>query len=86
MAPTPLRPAQNALVIFATFLVAGALLPWSPRLRLACSAGVIVIVLALFVSRLRAHARDPRTPAANDAQERIDRMRADRTKRMGPRR
>src|ERR1035441_5759368 len=35
MNPAPLRPAQNALVILASFLVAGSLLPWSPRIRLA---------------------------------------------------
>jgi hypothetical protein len=81
-----MRPAQNALVILATFLVAGSLLPWSPRLRLACAAGAIAIVVCLLAARLRAHAAGERTVATNATQARIDRIRAERATRMGPRR
>jgi hypothetical protein len=86
MVPTPMRRGQNALVILATFLVAGSLLPWSPRLRLACVAGVIGIVLLLFVGRLRAHAGAAQTRVNGEVQARIDRIRAARADRMGPRR
>ncbi len=86
MGPVPMRPAQNALVILATFLVAGSLLPWSPRLRLACAAGAVAIVLGLLVARLRAHAATGRTATTNATQARIDRIRAERARRMGRRR
>jgi hypothetical protein len=85
MSPVPLRLAQNALVILATFLVAGSLLPWSPRVRLACAAGAIGIVLLLLVARLRAHAQAFRGAAEDETQRRIDRIRAERAARMGRR-
>jgi hypothetical protein len=86
MVPIPMRPAQNALVILATFLVAGALLPWSARLRIACAAGAIGIVLLLLVTRLRAHTDAARQVAPSKTQTHIDRIRAERAARMGPRR
>jgi hypothetical protein len=86
MNPAPMRPAQNALVILAAFLVAGSLLPWSPRLRMACAAGAIGIVLLLLIIRLRAHAGLVPRRADSRTQARIDRIRADRAARMGRRR
>jgi hypothetical protein len=67
------------------FLVAGALLPWSPLYRLACAAGAIAIVLLLLVARLRDHSR-PTAGGGGETQARIDRIRAERAARMGPRR
>jgi hypothetical protein len=49
-----MRPWQNKLAIFAGFLVAGALFPWS--FRLVCAFAAIVIVMLLLVMRLRTHA------------------------------
>ncbi len=86
MVPVPMRPAQNALVILATFLVAGSLLPWSPRLRLACAAGAIGIVLLLLVARMRAHSEVSRGRTHDETQSRIERIRAERAARMGRRR
>jgi hypothetical protein len=86
MNPAPLRPAQNALVILASFLVAGSLLPWSPRIRLACASGAIGIVLLLLMMRLRAHSGPMLHPSDSRVQARIDRIRAERAARMGRRR
>jgi hypothetical protein len=86
MNPAPMRPAQNALVILASFLVAGSLLPWSPRIRLACASGAIGVVLLLLIVRLRAHAGPTVRRADSRTQARIDRIRAERTARMGRRR
>jgi len=82
MVPPPMRPAQTALVIIATFLVAGGLFPWSARYRVACVAGVSGIVLVLFVARLRAHTGGGRS-VPSEVQDRIDRIRAERAARMG---
>jgi hypothetical protein len=86
MNPAPMRPAQNALVILASFLVAGSLLPWSPRIRLACAAGAIGMVLMLLIVRLRAHANPMLPRSGSRTQARIDRIRAERAARMGRRR
>ena len=86
MNPAPMRPAQNLLVIVAAFLVAGALLPWSPRIRLACASGAIGMVLVLLIVRLRAHSSPLPRRADSRMQARIDRIRADRAARMGRRR
>jgi len=77
---------QNALVIIALFLVAGSLLPWAPTLRIACAAGAIALVLGLLAVRLRGHAATRRRGTDDALQARIDRIRADRTTRMGRRR
>lgn len=86
MNPAPMRPAQNGLVILASFLVAGALLPWSPRIRLACASGAIGIMLVLLILRLRAHSGPMLHGAEGRTQARIDRIRAERAARMGRRR
>jgi hypothetical protein len=70
----------------ATFLVAGSLLPWSSRFRITCAAGAIGIVMLLLVTRLRAHAHAAQDAANSKSQARIDRIRAERSARMGPRR
>ena len=82
MKPAPLRPAHTALVIVASFLVAGALLPWGDRARIVCSAGAVAIVVALCVLRLREHT--PSTDAAEPtADERlVASIRARRAARM----
>ncbi len=82
MVPAPLRPRQNALVIVSLFLVAGALFPWSSRLRLSCAAAAGGIVLVLLVSRLRMPTGVTRDARADDTQERIDTIRAARDARM----
>lgn len=86
MTSPPMRPVQNALVILALFLVAGALLPWGASLRLMCAGAAIAIVLLLFVTRLRAHGAGASPAAVSDTQDRIERIRAARAARMGRRR
>jgi hypothetical protein len=86
MIPAPMRPAQNVLVMMASFLVAGSLLPWSPRIRLACAAGAIGVVLLLLVIRLRFHLGSAQRIVDRKTQARIDRIRAERAARMGRRR
>jgi hypothetical protein len=80
-----MRPLQNALAIVATFFVAGALLPWSARLRLTCAFAAIALIFVLLVLRLRSHlgAQQRRTSAAS--WNRIERIRADRDQRLGRR-
>ena len=77
---------QNVLVMFASFLVAGSLLPWSPRIRLACAAGAIGIVLVLLLIRLQGHTSSTQRRADRTLQARIDRIRAERAARLGRRR
>jgi hypothetical protein len=80
-----MRPWQNALAIFAAFLVAGALLPW--ELRLACAFGAIGIVLLLFVIRMRSHAAGVTKKRTADVYGQVDRIRLarkDRLERKGP--
>ncbi len=79
-------PAQNLLVMAASFLVAGALLPWSPRIRLACVTGAIGIVLVLLLIRLRAHSGPAQRMVDRQIQARIERIRAERAARMNRRR
>lgn len=85
MRATPMRPVQNALAIVATFLAAGALLPWSPRYRLTCAFAAAAIIFVLLALRLRSHARTVERASLGETQARIDRIRADRRKRMGRR-
>ncbi len=86
MAPVPMPPIQNLMVIAASFLVAGALLPWSSGARLACAAGAIAIVVGLCVARLRAHTAAAHSGEVTQTQRQIERIRAERARRMGPRR
>jgi hypothetical protein len=86
MIPAPMQPAQNVLVMVASFLVAGSLLPWSARIRLACAAGAIGVVLLLLVMRLRSHSSSAQRTIDRKTQARIDRIRAERAARMGRRR
>ena len=78
--PLLMRPWQNALAIFAAFLVAGALLPWS--LRLACALGAIGIVLLLAVFRYRAHTASLQKKRTTDVYGAVDRIRAAREARL----
>jgi hypothetical protein len=76
-----MRPWQNALAIVAGFLVAGALLPWSPRYRLGCAIGAAALVLVLLAARLGAHAKHRASRSTDDAWSRIERIRAERSAR-----
>jgi hypothetical protein len=82
-APPRMRPWQNALAIFATWLCAGALLPLGTRIRLTCAAGAFAAIGVLLVSRLRAHARSRDVRSIAATQTRIDRIRAARESRLG---
>lgn len=77
-----MRAWQNALVIVAGFLVAGALLPWDPDLRLACALAAIGIVLLLLVFRLRAHARSVTAKRTSDVYSQVTRIRNARQDRL----
>jgi len=81
MNAVPMRPWQNALAIVAGFLVAGALLPWSSRYRLACALAAIAIVLVLLAARMSAHAKQRAKRTSGDAWSRIERIRAERADR-----
>lgn len=86
MAPVPMPPIQNLLVIAASFCVAGALYPWYSGARLMCAGAAIAIVVGLCVARLRAHAAAAGTSETSQTQRQIERIRAERARRMGPRR
>ena len=77
----PMRPWQNALAIIGGFLVAGALLPWSSRLRLTCAFGAIAIVFILLAARMSAHAKVRTRRSHDDAWSRIERIREERAAR-----
>ena len=72
--------------MLAAFLVAGSLLPLSSRLRLACAAAAGGILLMLLIARLKAHVPPAGKVGGDPVQSRIDRIRAERSARMGPRR
>jgi len=76
-----MRPWQNALAIVAGFLVAGALLPWPQRYRLACAIGAAALVLLLLAARLGAHAKQRARRSSDDSWSRIERIRAARAAR-----
>lgn len=82
---TPMRPWQNALAIIATFLAAGALLPWSLRFRLTCAFAASALILLLLVVRLRSHGVAVQRRSLDETHSRIERIRADRRRRMGRR-
>ena len=71
-----MRPWQNKLAIFAGFLVAGALYPWS--LRLVCAFLAIVIVMLLLVLRLRSHAAVQTRERTESVMTRVERIRSGR--------
>jgi hypothetical protein len=79
-----MRRVQNGLVILASFLAAGSLLRWNSRLRVACAAGVVAIVVILVIMQLRARGSHRRNTA--DVESRVARIRAERAARMGRRR
>jgi hypothetical protein len=80
-----MRPAQNALAIVATFFVAGSLLPWSSRLRLTCAFAAMGLITLLLVMRMRAHLAVGRRRDDATSWSRIERIRADRERRLGRR-
>lgn len=78
----PMRPWQNALAIVAGFLVGGALLPWPARYRLTCAFAAMAIVLVLLAARLSAHSKARSQSARTATLSQIERIRAEREKRM----
>jgi hypothetical protein len=80
-----MRPVQNALAIVATFFVAGSLLPWSPRLRLTCALAAMGLIVLLLVMRMRAHLGVRQRRENATSWSRIERIRADRERRLGRR-
>jgi hypothetical protein len=81
MNTAPMRPWQNALAIVAGFLVAGTLLPWPARYRLACAFAAGALLLVLLAARLSAHAKARANRSSDDAWSRIERIRAERAAR-----
>jgi hypothetical protein len=81
MNTVPMRPWQNALAIVAGFLVAGSLLPWPSRYRLACALAAAAIMLVLLAARLSAHAKQRASRSSDDAWARIERIREERNAR-----
>ncbi len=76
-----MRPWQNALAILATFIAAGALLPWPAHLRIiaAVVAGLIIVVLAAF--RLSSHMRRDASASSEVTMDMVDRIREQRARR-----
>jgi heme A synthase len=72
--------AQTALALAAVIVAAGAMLPVSTGVRIACAAAASALVVALLLARLRAH-RVRRSEASTGVYERIERIRAERAKR-----
>jgi len=84
--PVPWRPADSRLIALALFLIAGALLQWSGRVRLGCAFAAIGIVMFVLLTRLRQYTRVTRDDGISMNQRRVDRIRAERDARMGRRR
>jgi hypothetical protein len=81
MRPALMRPWQNGLAILAIFLVAGAIGPWPPVLRISCAAGAACIALLLFATRMRDHAHTSTNDTTQATWDRIEQMREDRARR-----
>ncbi len=62
-------------------LAAGALLPLAPRLRFLLIGVAFASIVVLLVVRLRGHAALRRTARTSNTYERIERIRASRTRR-----
>jgi hypothetical protein len=78
---------QNFMAIVAIFFAAGALWPGSGQRRIVCAAVAFAIVIALLVRRLQQHAASITNSRATikDMESRIDRIRAERDKRLSRR-
>ncbi|MCU1347225.1 MAG: hypothetical protein JWO56_255 [Acidobacteria bacterium] len=85
MTAPPMRPWQNILALLATIVASGSLLPLAPVVRLLCAAIAGVVVLLLLVARVRAHRVRRDRERVDGVYRRIDRIRADRARRRGPR-
>jgi len=83
MRPALMRPWQNYLAIFAIFLVAGAIGPWSPVLKTLSATGAALIALLLFTARMRDHGHTSQNDSTKGTWDRIERMREERSRRSG---
>ncbi|MDB5041645.1 MAG: hypothetical protein JWN27_2371, partial [Candidatus Eremiobacteraeota bacterium] len=81
----PMRPWQNILALLATIVASGTLLPLAPAVRVLCAAIAGVIVLLLLLARVRAHRVRRDRERVDGVYDRIERIRADRARRRGPR-
>ncbi|HEX3549617.1 MAG TPA: hypothetical protein VHT53_04540 [Candidatus Elarobacter sp.] len=69
------------MALIATMLAAGALLPIAPRARFLLIGCAVAAILVLLAVRLRAHAAARRTKRTASTYDRIERIRAARTRR-----
>ena len=83
----PMSRWQNLFAIIAIFFAAGALWPWSGLNRIVCAVVAFAIIIALLVKRLQQHAASVTGSRATirDLESRIDRIRADRERRLSRR-
>ena len=78
---------HNFVAVIAIFFVAGAVWPWSTLNRGVCAAIAFGLIFLVLVSRLQKHASSitGSRSTIEDAESRIDRIRADREKRFSRR-
>ncbi|HTW85927.1 MAG TPA: hypothetical protein VMD91_17790 [Candidatus Sulfotelmatobacter sp.] len=81
MTAPPMRRWQNLLALFAVLLASAALLPLRPGVRLGFVAAAVGVIVAVLVSRLRAHQPSGRRPSGPDVYDRIAKIRAERERR-----
>jgi len=77
----PMRPWQNGIALIATFFAAGALLPWSGRMRLVCAFVAFALIAVLLALRLQTHAGAARSRTDADLLAKIERIRQQRARR-----
>jgi hypothetical protein len=77
---------QNAMALLAVVLAAVALLPLAPGARVMCAGLAVAVIVTLLMVRLRAHRVRRDATAVAGVYDRIERIRADRAKRITPRR
>jgi hypothetical protein len=75
------RRLENALFLVAALLVIGGLYSWT--YRVACTVGAVGVFLVIVTLRLKARAVKRQVTKTNDAFAAVERIRADREKRMG---
>jgi hypothetical protein len=85
MTAPPMRPWQNLIALLATVLAAGALLPLPATVRLLCVAGAGILILLVLTARMRAHRVRRDRERVDATYDRIERIRAARDRRRGPR-
>lgn len=81
MIAPPMRRRQNLLALLGALLACGGLLPLAPFVRVACASLAVAVIVVLLTMRMRAHRVRRGARPVPGVYDRIERIRAERTRR-----